>query len=117
VSLAFELSLMIFQRRPGADLSKGARLSVPKRHKVFRVEGDDKIILVALKCHQPFWGAACQRPTGPPLKSHREIPKKIAPAFVACAEATKCGLHNPEGVTTVGDEWSRTKSSTLCVSK
>jgi hypothetical protein len=53
VTVAFELSLMIFQKAR-ADLSEGVRLSVPKHDDVLRVEGDDKISVVALKCHQPF---------------------------------------------------------------
>jgi hypothetical protein len=40
--------------KAGADLSQGARLGVPKHDDILRVEGDDKINVVALKCHQPF---------------------------------------------------------------
>jgi hypothetical protein len=40
--------------KAGADLSKGVWLSVPKHDEVLRVEGDDKISVVALKCHQPL---------------------------------------------------------------
>jgi hypothetical protein len=40
-------------KKPGADLSQGVWLSVPKHDEVLRVEGDHKISIVALKCHQP----------------------------------------------------------------
>ena len=53
MSVAFELSLMIFHRRP-VHIFRRAFGSACKHNDIIRVEGDDKISVVALKCHQPF---------------------------------------------------------------
>jgi hypothetical protein len=61
--------------KAGANLSKGARLSVPERDEVLRIRADDKISAIALECHQPF-RTFHARSHWPLLKSHRDIRKK-----------------------------------------
>jgi hypothetical protein len=43
-----------FPSKAGAHLSKSIRLCVTKYDGVLRVEGDNEVITVASKCHQPF---------------------------------------------------------------
>src|SRR3984885_6097959 len=68
--------------KPGADLSQGVWLSVPKHDEVLWVEGDHKISIVALKCHQPsrMHHARGQRTL---LRNSTATSQKIASAFVA----------------------------------
>ena len=84
--------------KPGADLSQGVWLSVPKHDEVLRVEGDHKISIVALKCHQPsrMHHARGQRTLS-------EMPTATSKKNLSVCRVTprllKCRLHNPEGVT------------------
>ena len=85
--------------KPGADLSQGVWLSVPKHDEVLRVEGDHKISIVTLKCHQPSRMHHARGQRTLLRNANRDIQKNSLSVCRVTPRLLKCRLHNPEGVT------------------
>ena len=85
--------------KPGADLSQGVWLSVPKHDEVLRVEGDHKISIVALKCNQPSRMHHARGQRTLLRNANRDIQKNSPSVCRVTPRLLKCRLHNPEGVT------------------